>query len=79
MNLAIVLMGDSVKKSFAVRYGGPVGVGLLVGVVWGMNKVTSHLEHLVYDLPSSPLTAIYRKKLYVTFCAKYASNSGLQA
>lgn len=51
-----------IKRSFAVSYGTPVGVGMLVGVVWGINKMVGHVEHLVYDMPTSPLTHVYRKK-----------------
>lgn len=51
-----------IKRSFAVRYGTPVGVGMLVGVVWGINKMLGHIDRMVYDLPTSPLTHVYRKK-----------------
>ena len=52
-------------KSYGVRYGAPIGVGALVGVVWGVKKIQEQIEYIVFDLPRSPLTNIYRKRLYV--------------
>lgn len=63
--LSLATIPKVIKRSFAVSYGTPVGVGMLVGVVWGINKMVGHVEHLVYDMPTSPLTHVYRKKLYV--------------
>ena len=64
--LSLATIPNVIKRSFAVRYGTPVGVGMLVGVVWGINKMLGHIDRMVYDLPISPLTHVYSCLLYTS-------------
>lgn len=62
---ALGLLPSASKQSYALRYGAPAGLGLLVGAFWGLSRIQTHLQRIAFDLPPSPLTNVYRNKLYV--------------